>query len=68
MSEQIICAILKQAVSSIDLPYFLYRITLESLIIGRVGIIGGLDIAIIINNSGGWNNSGGGGGVDGVEK
>ena len=31
---------------------FLY--TLESRIIGGVGIIGGLDIVIIINNRGGW--------------
>ena len=31
--------------------------TLESRIIGGVGIIGGgLDIVIIINNRGGWNN------------
>ena len=28
--------------------------TLESRIIGGVGIIGGLDIVIIINNRGGW--------------
>ena len=35
-------------------------ITLEFRIIGRVGIIGGLDIVIIINNRGG--------GLDGVEK
>ena len=38
-------------------------ITLESRIIGAVGIIGGLDIVIIINNrggaGGGWNNRGG---------
>ena len=31
---------------------------LESRIIGGVGIIGGLDIVIIINNRGGWNNRG----------
>ena len=34
--------------------------TLESLIIGGVGIIGGLDIVIIINNRGEWNNRGDG--------
>ena len=28
--------------------------TLESRIVGGVGIIGGLDIVIIINNRGGW--------------
>ena len=41
--------------------------TLESRIIGGVGIIGregGLDIVIIINNRGGWII----GGLDGVEK
>ena len=41
--------------------------TLESQIIVRVGIIGGLDIVIIINNRGSWNNRGGAG-LDGVEK
>ena len=30
------------------------RVTLESRVIGRVEIIGGLDIVIIINNRGGW--------------
>ena len=30
--------------------------TLESRIIGGVGIIGRLDIVIIINNRGDWNN------------
>ena len=34
------------------------RGTIESRIIGGVGIIGGLDIVIIINNRGGWNNRG----------
>ena len=33
--------------------------TLESRIIGGVGIIGGLDIVVIINNRGCWNNKGG---------
>ena len=32
--------------------------TLESQIIGGVGIIGRLDIVIMINNRGGWNNRG----------
>ena len=43
-------------------PHF----TLESRITGGVGMIGGLDIVIIINNRGGrgWNNRG----LDGVEK
>ena len=41
------------------------QITLESRIIGRGEIIGGLDIVIIINNRRGWNNRGK---VDGVEK
>ena len=36
--------------------------TLESRIIGGVGIIGGFDIVIIINNRGDWNNTGGGDG------
>ena len=31
-------------------------LTLESQIIGGAGIIGWLDIVIIINNRGGWNN------------
>ena len=38
-------------------------VTLEFRIIGGVGIIGGLDIVIIINNMGvgwGWKNSVGG--------
>ena len=40
----------------------LWKHTLESRIIRGVGIIGGLDIVIIINNrGGGW-------GLDGVEK
>ena len=49
------------------LPVSKYLPTLESRIIGGIGIIGGLNIVIIINNRGGWNNRGGGG-VDGVEK
>ena len=43
-----------------------YICTLESRIIGAVGIIGGLDIAIIVNNRGG--GVGIIGGLDGVEK
>ena len=42
--------------------------TLESRIIGGVGILGGgggVDIVIIFSNRGGWNNTGG---LDGVEK
>ena len=36
------------------------EVTLDPRIIGGVGIIGGLDIVIIINNrgGGGWNNRG----------
>ena len=47
--------------------FFLILYTLESRIIGGVGIIAGLEIVIIINN---WGGVGiiGGGGVDGVEK
>ena len=40
-------------------------VTLESRIIGRVGIIGGVDIVIIINN---WGMDGIIGGLDWVEK
>ena len=43
------------------------KYTLESQIIGGVGIIGGLDIVIIINNRGG-GEVGIIGGLDGVEK
>ena len=51
--------------------FILILYTLESRIIGGVGIIAGLDFVIIINNGGGrgrgWNHREGGG-VDGVEK
>ena len=49
--------------------YFLLT-TLESRIIGGVGMIGRLDIVIIINNRGGGGGWGVGiiGGLDGVEK
>ena len=43
---------------SVIWPNLSYRPTLESRIIGGVGIIGGLDIVMIINNSEGWNNRG----------
>ena len=42
--------------------FFLILYTLESRIIGGVGIIAGLDIVIMINNGGG----GGGGGVGNI--
>ena len=45
----------------LSLMHGLIPITLESRIIGGVGIIGGLGIVIIVNNRGG-------GGLDGVEK
>ena len=38
---------------------FINLVTLESRTIGGVGIIGGLDIVIVINNRRGWNNRGG---------
>ena len=42
-----------------DFIFDLVKLTLESRIIGVVGIIGGLNIVEIINNRGGWNNRGG---------
>ena len=38
----------------IDMQQTFSLYTLESRIIGGVGIIGGLNIVIIINNRGGW--------------
>ena len=40
-----------------DFIFDLVKLTLESRIIGVVGIIGGLNIVEIINNRGGWNKN-----------